>query len=467
MMRRLTRFGLMRVLTLVLSIVGVVSIVGCKTANDTELTVGLYPYVPRLEQFKTAIRTEWAKVQPTVSLKFISPKEWDGGYKKDPPANADVYVFDAMFFEYFKSKDWLEPMQASEVKGLNDFVKYAIDGVKVGEQYYAIPQLGCANLLFYQKDDTELANSTTLSKINSVLSQCTYTSKIPPDRRGLMLDMAGGTTNAALYLDTAHSLTGKYPFPLPWNESQINTTAMNNMRKLLVMASYENGTASLSDPYERAKWFSNGWGRAFIGYTESMSAMSKEMQQNIGFKVMPLSDDNNPPVFYADVIAVNTTTQQRGTRYLAVQLANVMAASATMVASIGPDSDNPYPQYLMATRPSVFQTLASSFPLYQNMYNLITDNTIMFNVSDQSRQWLDAMKNTISANARQNYPCACDYPTSKRIPNNSAAPPICEATCEDRGGWNGQWTNDPPAAPKGKSVCGCTACPVSSMSITK
>jgi len=430
-------------------------------AAETTLVVALYPYVPRMEQFQTAITAAWASVRPDVSLSFLSAEDWDGGYSDNPPSNADVYVFDAMFFEYFRSQGFLEPMGAGEINDLNDFVAYAIDGVEVDGQYYAIPQLGCANILFYQQDDTPLANATTLSEVKGALSQCTYTSEIPPDRRGLMVDMSGGTTNASLYLDTVHSLTGEYPPPLPWDPSEIDPAAMSNMRLLLAMASYENGTDGAGGAYKRGTWFSQGWGRAVIGYTESMSAMSVETRDNIGFKVMPLSDNDTSAMFYADVIAVNTTTNQRGTRDLAVQLANVMASSATMVASIGPDSNYSYPQYLMATRPSIFQTLGQSFPIYNKMYGLVTaNNPVMFSINDRSRDWLAAMKDTIRTEAREDYPCGCDYQASEFIPDNAAASTICNATCAAHGGWSGAWTNQGPAAPAGKAVCGCNACPL-------
>ena len=101
--------------------------------------------------------------------------------------------------------------------------------------------------------------------------------------------------------------------------------------------------------------------------------------------------------------------------------------------------------------------------IYKKMHALITNNKpIMFKVNSQSREWLDAMKNTIRADARQGYPCGCDYPTSQVIANNSAASAICEATCAAHGGWNGQWTNANPAAPK-PSVCGCNTCPIPSL----
>ncbi|MGK7927821.1 MAG: mannan-binding protein [Spirulina sp.] len=67
------------------------------------------------------------------------------------------------------------------------------------------------------------------------------------------------------------------------------------------------------------------------------------------------------------------------------------------------------------------------------------------------------MKNTIKADARADDPCGCDRLAIEQILNNSVAPPICEATCADYGGWNGRWTNEYPAAQAG-SVCGCNAC---------
>jgi thiamine pyridinylase len=427
------------------------------TNGPQSLTVGLYPYVPRLAQFEAAIRAQWAQVEPGVTLNFLPQDRWDGGYSDNPPQNADVYVFDGMFFEYFRAQGWLEPMAASEIQNLGDFIDYAITGVEVGTQYYAIPLLGCANILFYQKSDAALANATTLSEVHNALSQCTYTSEIPPDRRGIMVDLAGGTSNAAMYLDTEHAITGVYPLPLPWNQSQIDPNAMANVQLLLMMASFWNGTTDLPDQYGRAAWFNQGYGRAYVGFTESMSELSAGMRSQIGFKVMPLANAANRPLFYADVIGVNTSTTTRGTRALAVKLANLMAASDTVVASIGSDSANPYPQYLMATRPSVFQTLGQQFPIYNDMYALTQSNPIMFALNAQARQWLDTMKNTIRSDVRQGYPCGCDFPSSEPILDNADAYSKCAPTCQAHGGWNGQWTNAPPAP---GSVCGCNICPV-------
>lgn len=49
-------------------------------AQALTLKVGLYPYVPRLNQFKTVITREWQKAQPNVPLVWAD--DWDGGYDR-------------------------------------------------------------------------------------------------------------------------------------------------------------------------------------------------------------------------------------------------------------------------------------------------------------------------------------------------------------------------------------------------
>ncbi len=426
-------------------------------AANTTLKVALYPYVPRIAQFETAIQTQWNQVQPEVDLVF--DHNWDGGYDKTPPDDVDVFVFDAMFFEHFLNKGYLEPMKAKEIANLDDFLDYAISGVQANGKYYAIPQLGCANILFYQTNDSAIANAKSISDLKSVLNQCSYTSQIPPDVRGLMIDMQGGTTNASFYLDIAHSMDNQFPFPLPSSQEDLKPAVIQAMRDLLAMASFQGATQSPPKDYGRARWFSKGYGRVLIGFTEHMSVMSAKTRNSISFKPLPRFANDHPPVFYADVIAVNPKSNHRGTRNLAVQLANVMAATETMIASIGSDKNNPYPQYLMATRPSVFTALGKDFPIYQDMYSMVKDShPIMFKLSSNSKEWLSNMKSIIRSKAQDQYPCGCDQVAKSLIPNNNAAKDICTVTCADYGGWNGQWTNQLPAAPSGSSVCGCNAC---------
>lgn len=266
--------------------------------------------------------------------------------------------------------------------------------------YYGIPQLGCTNILFSLDTDTPLRNATSLSSVQSALGTCTYTSEIPPDRRGLMLDLSGATTSASFYLDAAHSLMGRTP-ALPWSASEIDQQALANVQSLLAIASFENGTASDLEAYERGEWYSEGWGRGLVGFSEAMSAMSESIRTSTHIKVLPLSDSSTPPYFYADVIGVSTTTVGRGTRALAVQLANLMASEGTMVAAMEGTTTDPSPQFLMPTRPSIFAALEQQDAIYADMYALATQSSaVMFKIDAQSRQWLNAMKGTLKTAIR-------------------------------------------------------------------
>ena len=422
-------------------------------AQQVSLKAALYPYVPRPAQFEAAISAAWAKVQPNVKLSFISSNDWDGGYEKNPPDDADVFVFDVMYFEQFRAAGYLNAMTASEVQNNADFLPYARDAVMAGGSYYAIPQLGCANILFYNVNDTAVASATTIAQLQSALNQCTYTSKIPPDRRGLMMDMDGKTTNASLYLDIAHSANGAYPLPQP---TQPDATYINFQKIMLNVSSYLNITVQDDNGYIRGDWYKQGYGRTIMGFTETMSHMSQAALSTIDFKVMPLSNTtSNRPLFYVDAVGVNTKTKQRA---LAVQLANLIASTDVVVASFQAPQPTDNPQYLMSVRDSVFQQLEQRYPIYKKMYKLAqSSNPIAFKLDQNARTWASTMGDTIRKQVRAKYVCGCDQTSSTPIYSNTQAQSVCPGVCSSNGGWNGQWTNQPPAP---GSVCGCNTCPI-------
>lgn len=450
----ISRLGARRAL-LALTIVLVSATFSASSFAQT-LTVALYPYVPRPGQFETAIRQAWTQVQPNVQLNFINDGNvWDGGYNTDPPAQADIYVFDTMYFEQFRANNFLVSMAPGEIVNAGDFLPYAREAVTVDGNYFAIPQLGCANILFYDVNDAPIANATTLDQLQGALNQCTFTSEIPPDRRGLMLDMAGKTTNATIYLDIAHSMNGVYPLPQP---AQPNASYISNQKTMLNMSSFWDITSANPNAYVRGVWYSEGYGRAFMGFTETMSNMTPTALSTIGFKVMPLSNTtNNRPLFYVDAIGVNTTSVQRGTRDLAVQLANIIASTDVVVASFQAPQPNLNPQYLMSVRSSVFQRLGQQYPIYQRMHQLAQSNPIAFKLDQNARSWVAATAGTIRSEVRANYACGCDQTSQQPIFSNTQAQSICPAVCTNHGGWNGQWTAQQPAP---GSVCGCNVCPV-------
>ncbi len=430
-----------------------------KPSHPKNLVVGLYPYVPRIEQFETAIADAWNALHPNIHLQFLTEDTWDGGYDLTPPSQADVFVFDALYLNYFRQLGTLEIIKPEEINNLDDILPYARKGVKTKEGYLGIPLLGCANMMFYYKKDTEIDQADRIEDLNTALGQCTYTSKVPPDRRGLMIDMAGGTTNATLYLSIQSDITGQWPVIFPQSEKDLDPKTIAIQRKMLAMASYQNGTEDFSSDYGRAEWFSRGYGRVTVGYTEAMSHMSQATRESTHFRLFPLSNsEQNIDLFFSDIAAVNTTTVLRGTRALAIELANLITSTNTVVASIGADDTHPYPQYLMPTRVNVFDALSDEFPKYKDMRNIVSlANPVLFSLDTNARDWIDKMKSVIKDTARENYLCGCDYIANSSIQSNKDAKAICDSTCSDHGGWSGAWTNQSLATPS-KSVCGCMEC---------
>ena len=359
-----------------------------------KLTVALYPYVPRLDQFKTAASHAWKKRHKDVELEFVS---WDC-YSEDPPENLDVFVFDSIFLDYFQSKGFVEPIADDELDEKEDLLKYAREGVTIDGHLYGIPQLGCASILFYRKGDQAMKSASTLSEVTNIIGVNRYTDVKPPAGVGLMIYLGGGTTSACHYLDAVEDIYSVYtPHPpLPQDSSRINDWAIANVRQLLAASSVKNAKHN-DKPYERAAWFSQGLGRAFVGYTESMSSLTEDARRSIAFKLLPLSDRRGVSMFYSDVVGVNSSVSSVSKkRKLAVELANLISSSDVMIASICPTESQPYPQYIMPVRHSVFAKLGAKFPLYVKMYDLVKQSDPkLFRIGPNSRDWLNAMKSQV------------------------------------------------------------------------
>lgn len=316
-------------------------------ATPITLKVGVYPYVPRIAQFKNVIQAQWEKAQPNVKLIFVEIAQWDGGYSTTPSDDLDVFVFDSIYFNSFLSKGFLAPIAENEIKNLDDFFEYAIEGVQHKGKYYGIPQLGCSNILFYKKNDIKMAQVKSIQDMKDTLGTCTYKGVKPSSDIGLMLNLKGKTTNASYYLAMNYEKEGLYPLSTQ-DTKNLNTDIINDMRSLLEMASYTNA---------------------------------------------------------------NTANKA-----LAIQLANIMASAETMVKSIQPETvegvEMPA-QYLMATRPSVFNKLGKSLPLYENMHTMIKNSQpIMFKLSDDSESWLSELGQSVHDKVYHNYSCKNEISTN-------------------------------------------------------
>lgn len=356
------------------------------------LNIALYPYVPRLDQFKQVISKAWAQQSPSVPLNYV---DWDC-YSQDPPNNLDVFVFDGIFLDYYVSKGFLSALQPDEIEDPGDFLPYALNDSKINNFNYAIPQIGCANILFYRQDDKELAQANTLSEINRVIGQCSDDSLKPPYNKTLIVDLSGGTTDACLYLETVQDINGRYdpnpPLPSPTN---LNGKAISNLHRLVDMGCVAPTACSTGTPYQGAIWFGSGKGRATIGFTESLSAMG-DARQTVDFKLMPFADGNDVHLFYVDLVGVNASVTDPARRELALKLANLISSSRVVSASFGPTPTANYPQYLMPVRKSVFESLETNDRLYRQMYGLVKNNhPRMFRIGPASTSWLKTIKGSV------------------------------------------------------------------------
>lgn len=417
------------------------------------LKVALYPSVPRVAQFKEVIENEWEKVAPEVTIDWVDTG-WDGGYSSDPDSSFDVYVFDATFLTYFRSKGWLLGLQKSQVEDFDDILEYAAKGVQDNGFVYAIPQIGCANILYYYKNDQAVAKAATVEDVNSAIGSCVFFGKIPSTITGLMADFSGGTTNACYYVQSVHERLNEFPIPLPQNPEEVDKIAISNLKDIVDSSSFKNVYYKQAFLYTRAGWFGQGHGRAFVGFTESLSNIDPGQLDNIAFKVMPWSDNitgNSSPLFYSDVIGIQPDTQKRGTEEYAIKLANLIASTDVIVQCFGPYGSQG-PQYLMPVRHSAFQELGSKFPLYSKIYSMVTGvNPILIDLGTEAKNWLGNMKSTIKNMVMADPKCYCDIEAGP-IWNNDDAKQKCPDACTEHGGWNGQWTTTIPGQ---MSVCGC------------
>lgn len=416
------------------------------------LTVGLYPDVPRIEQFKSVIETEWKKIEPDVAITW--DEKWGGGYEADPADTLDVYVFDTLYLTYFNAQGLLYNIPKNQVNNYEDFLSYAKAGVSSGDNVLGIPQLGCTTVLFYRSDDKAMAAATTLEDVAKALGTCTYYPQIPPASVGLMADFSNESANAGYYIQSLQCDKNQWPVSLPYDESEIDTRIIDCIKQVIGMSSFQDALTEAPISYQRGTWFGQGHGRAYIGYSESVSTIPENQYDTISVKVMPWANNTEgiaAPLFYSDVIGVNTSTQKRGTTKLAIKLANLMASADVLVQCLGP-YEGKGPQYLIPARNSAFQALSANHPMYQKIYDMVDSTSpIMFDAGPDARNWFNIMQKPLTIDYKADPTCYTDIPAKGGfIPDNAAAQTICPDTCQNYNGWSGQWTNI--VTP---SVCGC------------
>jgi thiamine pyridinylase len=360
-------------------------------SGDAELTVGLYCQVPMLQWFQSAITAAWQKVQPGVALTFV---DYDC-YSADPPATLDVFAFDAIFASYFVQQQYLQAFPTDT----SDFFDWSLAGLSVNsDTLWAVPYLGCMNILIYRNDDPELgAQDLTVDGLLNILGPGPTTSIWPAPGAGLLIDFSGGTTDACLYLQVAMQNSGQYPLEpvLPQCPGGLDGPTMGNLQTAVKVAGPLQAR-HVDSGYERLnKFVSNSSGRAFAGLTENFHFFPEDPTTTYTFRPLPLAGRPATTIpLYADALAVNRAIDPAKLS-LAIQLVELIASPAVTLASFSPQGCAT-PQCLTPVRPSVLHALAAQWPLYSEIaWRLGNNADVAFRMGAASRPWLNANKSCI------------------------------------------------------------------------
>lgn len=131
-----------------------ISVCHASAQSPDTLTLALYPYVPDIERFKSAIREEWDQRHPEIQLEF---SDWDC-YSGTLPENADVFVYDGVYLNNYIEQGMLLPLAENEIEDVDDFYPFVTDTFAANEVFNAVPEFLCSEFLYTRKDDSELAS---------------------------------------------------------------------------------------------------------------------------------------------------------------------------------------------------------------------------------------------------------------------------------------------------------------------
>jgi len=363
---------------------------------ELTLNIGLYPDVPRLEQFEETIIQEWEKKHPHIELIFQN--WWDGGYKKEP-VDLDLFIFDGVFLEDYITKGYLLPLKENDINDFDDLLYYAKEGVKAkhSQEYFGIPQIACRSLLFYRKDDVELQNANTLTNLSKVIGKSTFDTVLPPQGEGLMIDFSSETTNGYYYLEaieyiSKENLQGDLRVKKRNTQESCPIANISYLRQLTSIKHASNMNIN------RAEKFSLGYGRAYVGYSESMTSLDEKTRNEIEFKYLPFSDNDHVSHFYTDIVGIHPKVLGKKMEKYTLDLANILTSTKTFINATCATSKNPVLQYLLPVRHNTFKAMSKKYPIYSKFYNLLTGSSDvrLFKMKKGAALWLKKNKQRIT-----------------------------------------------------------------------
>ena len=353
----------------------VVCLVILKTGNTPEpvtMNVSLYKVVPDYDSFKKTIADRWKEKHPEVELNF---ENWDC-YSGEVPEGLDVFVFDTISLDSFAERGFLLALSEKDIQDYNDLIPSFVEGCRVNGTLYAIPQFLCADLLYTRKNDADLKNVQNIDSLYNVLGDS-----------GLLLDKHSATSKICMYLqaliDEKQSYMDQYP-PIKEGElSPIATDSLEKMRKMHLTDS--EGDLEDESRFYYARKFAEGMGRAYIGYSEAMNEMG-ESASDMDFRLFSMTDSKNIPVFYVDAAAINAKISSKK-RALALDLLNIITGTDALARA---QTNGGSPQYLLSARYSIYDAMASDYPLYEELKKIASvPDAFVFRIKPDGNDYLE------------------------------------------------------------------------------
>ena len=324
------------------------------TVKQETLNVSLYRGLPDYDSFEETVKECWSAIHPEAGLNFV---DWDC-YSGEVPGDLDVFVFDTTSLDAFARKGYLLTLSAEEIQDYDDLIPSFMEGSRVNGAICAVPQILCTDLLYTRKGEDDLKDVQNIDGLYHALGNS-----------GLLLDKQTAVIQVAMYLqalvDETQHYTDHYP---PIGEGTLSPGAISSLEMISNMHQTDpDGAPGDGDWFYYARRFSEGMGRAYIGYSEAMYVMGDSASET-DFRLFSMTDDKDIPVFYVDAAAVNAKIPD-DKKALALDFLN-MITGKDMMASVSVNDGNP--RYLLAARYSVYDAMATDYPIYAELKKAAT-----------------------------------------------------------------------------------------------
>ncbi len=355
-----------------------------------ELSVAVYPWTPRPQAFEAALERAWKRKHPDVALRFVAHDV----YLKDPPPSLDVFAYDAVLLDHLHAQKLIAPLPERLLGPKDNLVTPARDAGRVGSTLYGLPQIACANFLLHWGSDLPIARAIAFPALQEAIGFDRFAGARPEGRQGLLFDLADDERTAYYYAEAYWQRYGRPPWQgaAPADYMRLDGATLETLYRMMRLASPEHVLLPDDPLYMRTAWLGAGFGRAVLGYFESLSVLPVDVRRRMDFRLMQYADRPAPPLIYVDVVSVHAATLGTPRQPMAEELAALLASPEVVqnAMRLTPDGAE---QYLIPVHRSLFAVLADRCPLYAGLLPQIhSERTRVFRGGPEFRAWMAAVK---------------------------------------------------------------------------